>query len=184
MDQQEQPALDYLKVLEHQVNAVNQICVVVDDWAEKKGWNEPQTDQMAKHISKELARIAIAHATLSDFAEKVRHGTMPSYKDAALINDLINLNLVLATTPCTDDQVEDLAQVALFHTELSECSQAIISKQPDDHCPKLPGWLAEIADTCIRFFHFCGRKKADLGGAIQTKHDYNTRRPYRHGKLK
>jgi len=75
--------------------------------------------------------------------------------------------------------------IALMHSELSECLEYLRqSKQPamDDKVPTLTGEAAELADTLIRIFHYCGKYNIDLGRAIQLKHEYNTNRPYRHGK--
>jgi NTP pyrophosphatase (non-canonical NTP hydrolase) len=75
--------------------------------------------------------------------------------------------------------------IALMHSELSECLEALRAKeQPhmDDKVPELTGEAAELADTVIRIFDYCGGNGIDLGQAIAMKHAFNTKRPYKHGK--
>jgi NTP pyrophosphatase (non-canonical NTP hydrolase) len=75
--------------------------------------------------------------------------------------------------------------LALMHSELSECLEFLRQKQQpamDDHVPSITGESAELADVLIRIFHYCGKYGINLGAALRLKHDYNTRRPFRHGK--
>lgn len=47
---------------------------------------------------------------------------------------------------------------------------------------KPEGIPIEIADAVIRLFDFCAANGIDLEHAIRIKVDYNTTRPYKHGK--
>jgi NTP pyrophosphatase (non-canonical NTP hydrolase) len=85
-----------------------------------------------------------------------------------------------------DSLDKQMGQIALMHSELSECLEFMRKKeQPamDDHVPELTGVAAELADVLIRIFHFCGKRGIDLGEAVRLKHKYNLNRPYKHGKL-
>lgn len=79
-------------------------------------------------------------------------------------------------------------KIALMHSELSECLEALRTKTEDgsplmdNHVPSLTGEAAELADTMIRIFHYCGEFGIDIGEAIRLKHEFNLTRPYRHGK--
>ena len=45
-----------------------------------------------------------------------------------------------------------------------------------------PGGIAvELSDCIIRILDYCGRAGIDIGEAICLKHEYNKRRPWRHG---
>lgn len=78
--------------------------------------------------------------------------------------------------------------IALMHSELSECLEALRTKTPDgspamdDKVPELTGEEAELADTVIRILDYCGAFGIDLGRAIMLKHEYNITRPPKHGK--
>lgn len=77
-------------------------------------------------------------------------------------------------------------QLALFHSEISECLEfKRVKDQPamDDKVPELTGEAAELADILIRVFHYCGKRKINLGEAVALKHNFNITRPHRHGKL-
>lgn len=49
---------------------------------------------------------------------------------------------------------------------------------------KMKGIPSELADIVIRVFDICGYYKIDLESAVKEKHEYNTRRPYKHGGKK
>jgi NTP pyrophosphatase (non-canonical NTP hydrolase) len=72
--------------------------------------------------------------------------------------------------------------IALMHSELSEALEADRKNKMDDHLPQRQGIEVELADAVIRIFDFAGAKRLDLGGAIVDKLEYNSTRPYKHGK--
>lgn len=78
--------------------------------------------------------------------------------------------------------------IALCHAELSEAleefrnSHADIYYAPDEQGTMKPeGIPIELADVLIRIFHYAGQHNIDLELALDIKHDYNKRRPHRHG---
>lgn len=66
-------------------------------------------------------------------------------------------------------------KIALIHSEISECLEAI--RKGDD-----ANEAEELADAVIRILDYCGRFHIDLGGAIEKKMIANYSRPYKHGK--
>lgn len=151
---------DYLPVSDNMAESLNNLCAVVNDWATKKGWNE--TPDSVQHKAEQ---IALMHSELSECLEFVRKKTDPECKHCGSV-------LVTYLFPnwrcdtCGRSSLEVNYSVAL-----------------DDHVPSLTGEAAELADVLIRIFHYCGKRGIDLGRAVQLKHEYNTRRPYKHGKV-
>jgi NTP pyrophosphatase (non-canonical NTP hydrolase) len=85
----------------------------------------------------------------------------------------------------SDDLSHKMEQIALMHSELSECVEYLrVTDQPamDDKVPCLTGEAAELADVLIRIFHYCGKRGINLGEAVRLKHEFNITRPYKHGK--
>jgi len=67
--------------------------------------------------------------------------------------------------------------IALMHSELSECLEAMRNRHAKEAIAE------ELADCCIRIFDYCGHKKIDLEKALHKKIEKNKNRPYRHGKV-
>lgn len=74
--------------------------------------------------------------------------------------------------------------IALMHSELSEALEAI--RKPDmkdSHLPDQDPVGLELADTCIRIFDYCQAFGLPLEELISAKHEYNVKRPHKHGKI-
>jgi NTP pyrophosphatase (non-canonical NTP hydrolase) len=76
-----------------------------------------------------------------------------------------------------DKERSDGEIIALMHSELSECLEAMRNNHSMDAVAE------ELADCCIRIFDYCGEKRIDLEEALLKKIEKNKNRPYRHGKL-
>lgn len=75
--------------------------------------------------------------------------------------------------------------IALIHSELSECLEALRhGNPPDDKIPEFNGAIAELADTCIRIFDMAESNGWDIEGAIIAKMEMNKTRAYKHGGKK
>ena len=66
-------------------------------------------------------------------------------------------------------------KIALMHSELSECLEAIRKGDRENEAE-------ELADTVIRILDYCGNFGIDLGAAIERKMLANYARPFKHGK--
>lgn len=77
----------------------------------------------------------------------------------------------------------DQACMARIMGEVGEAVEAMRHGNPESE--KIPGHshvAEELADTLIRIFDYCGLKQYDLGGAVMAKMNYNSGRPFLHGK--
>lgn len=71
----------------------------------------------------------------------------------------------------------------LMVVEIAEAVQGIrAGNPPGDHIPEFTTEEEELADTIIRLVDYSVGKNLRLGLAILAKMDYNTTRPYKHGK--
>jgi len=77
---------------------------------------------------------------------------------------------------------DNLHLIALIHTELSECVEALRNDNPPDkHLPHLNSAVIELADTIIRIFDMAAFNDWPIGRAIIEKMRYNWMREERHG---
>lgn len=146
---------DFETLIPAHESALNDLSRIINDWAEKKGWNEGEDSVMRKSSD-----IALMHSELSEALEFVRK--KPQY--------------ICMTTGCPNfGELDNYPQCT--------CDRGRVeAKVCDDHVPSLTGEAAELADVLIRIFHYCGRRGINLGEAVRLKHEYNIKRPYKHGK--
>lgn len=73
--------------------------------------------------------------------------------------------------------------IALMHSELSECLEALRhGNPPDEHIPEFNNATVELADLVIRAMDMAAKREWPLGAAIVAKAQFNESRPMRHGK--
>ena len=77
-----------------------------------------------------------------------------------------------------DKERNDGEAIALMHSELSECLEAMRKGNWDGK----DGVAEELADCIIRILDYCGGKNIDIVSALERKTEVNKSRPYKHGK--
>ena len=73
-------------------------------------------------------------------------------------------------------------RIALMHSELSEALEYVRKPGPDDKLPEFSGEVVELADALIRILDYCAHYNLPIEAAVLAKHEYNKKRPYKHGK--
>ena len=70
-----------------------------------------------------------------------------------------------------------------MHSELSEALESLRHPPgPDKDCPTFSNTEIEFADCIIRILDFAESEELRVIEAIITKHKFNLKRPYKHGK--
>lgn len=148
--------MNYHRITGTQVQAIAELCDIINDWAEKKGWSGQHDTQ-----ERRMSQIALMHSELSECVEFLR--VKVECPECGNGRDSIAPNVNPGCAQCT-------------------CGRVFPDPRYDDHVPSLTGEAAELADVLIRIFHYCGEHGIDLGEALRAKHEYNITRPFRHGK--
>lgn len=81
-----------------------------------------------------------------------------------------------------DDVVKKLMLIASEIFEAFEAVRGGVQEEKSEKIPDFTKMEEELADTVIRIMDFAEAKGLRLPDAILAKHDYNTSRPYKHGK--
>lgn len=72
--------------------------------------------------------------------------------------------------------------IALVHSELSEALEAHRKDANDDKHPTRKGLHIELGDALVRILDMCAGLNIDIGNILLEIIDYNSTRPYKHGK--
>lgn len=77
----------------------------------------------------------------------------------------------------------DAELIALMHSELSECLEAIRNNYANsDHLPDFLATEEELADVVIRIMDMAAYHDWEVAEAIEAKLEFNRNRPHKHGK--
>jgi NTP pyrophosphatase (non-canonical NTP hydrolase) len=86
-----------------------------------------------------------------------------------------------------DAQLELIEALALIMTEAAEAIESVRknlnwSEDMDQHLPHRTNLETELADIMIRCLDLAGGLNIDIGQVVWEKLEYNSTRPYLHGK--
>lgn len=131
--------------------------------AKEKGWYELWHDGSAKVTAINIPeKLALIHSEVSEALEEFRkHG--------------VRMRCVRCNGVGTGGE-DDSADGCL------RCEgTGFLEIYTYDGGPKPEGFVVELADVMIRIGDLCGALGLDLAKAIETKHDFNATRSFRHG---
>lgn len=82
-----------------------------------------------------------------------------------------------------DSERSDGEIIALMHSELSEALEGLRhGNLQSEHIPEFSEVEEELADVIIRIMDYSKRRGYRVGDAIVEKINFNSTRPYKHGK--
>jgi NTP pyrophosphatase (non-canonical NTP hydrolase) len=82
-----------------------------------------------------------------------------------------------------DNPRNDGEMIALAHSELSECFEALRHNNPrDEHCIQFNNAEVELADCIIRIMDMAYARGYKVAEALLAKSEFNNKRPHMHGK--
>lgn len=73
-------------------------------------------------------------------------------------------------------------QIALMHSELSEALEADRKSLKDDKLPQYDGRDVELIDALYRILDNLASRGVNIGEIALAKHEFNSTRPFKHGK--
>lgn len=82
------------------------------------------------------------------------------------------------------DEERSLGEIiALCHSELSEALEAYRNGDPMEwyNNGKPDGIAVEMVDCVIRVFDYLAKEEINIDRILKEKHEYNKKRPYKHG---
>jgi len=83
-----------------------------------------------------------------------------------------------------DNERNEAELIALEHSELSEALEGMRhGNPPSEHIPDFSAVEEELADVVIRIADHSHAMGYRLGEAIVAKMEFNSGRPYKHGKM-
>lgn len=133
---------------------INEWTKIIHENAVKHGWWDN------KRNFSEV--VALCHSELSEALEEERAGHPPLWFG------------------CTESTEGTAICSPQDETECMMCDKEKLCKYADN---KPEGKYIEMIDCVIRILDYLGSENVDVEKLLKMKHEYNTTRPYKHGKV-